>query len=151
MLNADLMIRTNDRTLKQAPYALDRISVNVAADPFFRMMVDCLMCRVCIGNSEVSRILIGHQALCLRMHCFLDKRMKYLLSGFLARFNSQTNQTAALDRAEHHRFVIQDAAANVTALSADVGFVNLNRSLERLRIGFFHGLTDAMAEIPRRF
>src|SRR5580692_2986467 len=84
VLGADLMIRTNDRPLEQRPYALNRVRVDIAAYPFLRAMVDRLMRRVGVGYSNVTRSLIGYQALSICRSGFEHEVMQRVFSGLLA-------------------------------------------------------------------
>src|SRR5437867_2335689 len=63
MLGADLMIRTDHRSLEQAPNALDAVGVNVSADPLFFVVIDSFVLRVGIPDATVGPPLIGDDPL----------------------------------------------------------------------------------------
>src|SRR5207245_11669068 len=64
---------------------------------------------------------------------------------------SQATLAVSFDGSEYHGLTFKAPAPHVTTLATDVRFVKFNRASERLWVGFFHGLADSMAEVPRRF
>jgi len=46
MFSRDFMIRTDNRTLKETPYILNGVGVNIAINPFLSTMIDCLIPQV---------------------------------------------------------------------------------------------------------
>src|SRR6266853_59634 len=117
MLRADLMKRTYNPALEQAPNALNRICMHVIAYPLFGAVVHCLMRCVFIGYAQVGRVLIGHQAFGLWMSRVFDESVKDRSVCFLSAFYPQPDRSATFDRTQYHRFVVQVSAANVPFLS----------------------------------
>src|SRR5260370_4073331 len=124
MLGAYLMIRTNNTAFKQAPDAFHAVCMNITAYPLFGAVVHCLMCCVFIGYAQIRRVLIGHQALSLRVCRIFDESMKHLSICFLSAFHPQPDRATAFDRTQYHRFVVEVPAANVPFLASYIGFIN---------------------------
>src|ERR1700722_3465139 len=148
MFGADLMIRTNDRPLKQAPDALNGVSVNIATHPLFGAVVNGLMCCVGVGNTKVTGSFIGHQAFGLGINSLCHERMKHFSTGLLAAIHAKPDLSAAFYGSEYHRLSFETATAHVTLLAAAIGLVKLDGPSKGLRVDFQHGLSDAVAEIP---
>lgn len=59
MLLAQLVVRTDDATLEQAPRAFDGLRVNLAAHPFLVTVIDALVRRVSVPDAPVGWPLVG--------------------------------------------------------------------------------------------
>src|SRR5438067_950605 len=95
MLNAHFMVRTDDRPLQEAPYALNPIGVNVANNPFFGRVINPLVLSVGIFDSPIRRHFIGVDRFRVGCCVVMDKLMKHGLSS--VRDNLQANHSVALD------------------------------------------------------
>src|SRR5437870_123280 len=149
MFHAHLMIGSDNTALEKRPHAFHAIRVNVPAYPFFGAMVYALVLRIFVLDSDVSLILIRHNALGFVSNHFLDKAVKDFLCRFLSTLDSQVNVSAALNGSEYHRLVSDISASDVTALPADIRFIHFHGPLEHFWTHFLDSLADAMAEIPR--
>lgn len=59
MFFTNLMIRTDNRTLKKRPDILNRVGMNVTTYPFLGTMIDGLMYGIFVTNAIVSGEIIG--------------------------------------------------------------------------------------------
>src|SRR5712692_3449583 len=150
MLYANLMIGSDQTALEQRPHALDAVRVDIAAHPFLGMMVNAFVFGVLILDSVIARVLIGHDAFSFVGDHLFNERMKDFLGSLLSAFHLQMDVSTALDSAEYHSLVSEVSAPDVTTLSANIGLVALDRSLEHFAVGFFNCLTDTVTEIPCR-
>ena len=147
MLNAHLMIRTDDGALEQAPDALNAVSVNVADNPFLGRVVNPMVLRVGILNAPIGRKLVGVD----RFRVGRGVVVNELVQGRLVRVlddlkpNLSRRWTAPMAIALFP-FV---AAAHPAHLPADVGFVHFDNAPQKLGVNLAHGSADAMAEMPR--
>src|ERR1700683_2618096 len=130
MLRTDLMIRTNDTALKQAPDPFDGVRVNVSTDPLFGAVVNGLVGCVAIGNSAISWVLISHQPFCSRLCSVFDECVKYLPVSLLSALNPEADRAAAFNGSKNHCLIVQIAATDITLLSAHIGLVDLYNALQ---------------------
>ena len=59
MLLAQLVVRTDDATLEQAPRAFDGLRVNLAAHPFLVTVIDALVPGVGVSDATIGGPLVG--------------------------------------------------------------------------------------------
>jgi len=158
VLDADLVVRADDRPLEQRPHAFNTVCVNVATDPLFSPVIDTVVFGVRVRDPEISRVLVGIDLGRIGGCLFGDEVMECLAVGFLSQsFNAKPNSArfAAFERPENHRLVVEVPATNVPTFSADPSFIGFNRSPVSAQLfGFIfaqaHSLANAMAKIPSR-
>jgi len=76
MLGADLMIGTNDRTLKKAKNAFNGICVNIAAHRFIIRVVNRIVARVVIAATYATRLFVRVDIRGIRVNVPVDERVK---------------------------------------------------------------------------
>src|SRR6266487_4515363 len=95
MLYTYLMIRTNDRTLKQAPNALDAVSMNISNNPLFSGVIKPLVLSVGIFNSPIGGHFVGIDRFRVRCRVVVNKLVQRCFVS--VRNNLQANLSGALD------------------------------------------------------
>src|ERR1700683_2212093 len=96
MLGADLMIRTFDGPLKEAPYAFYGVRMNITTNPLFGAVVNGLVCCVGVGDPNITGGFISHPAFSLGINSLCHECMEHFLLAFLRR--STRSQTRAFRR-----------------------------------------------------
>ncbi len=90
---------------------------------------------------------IGDNYFNITADVFFDKRCQSARLSVLSMEESQI--AATLTDANYHFFVLGTASASTVApLAANVGFVHFHSTVQQDWLVFFHGSTNAMAEIP---
>ena len=148
MLHADTVVGADDRTLQEAPDALDSVRVNVAAHPFLNRVIYALVAGVFVRNSDIGGKLVGVDRFRVGRGVLRNKLVERVLARPLD--DLKANLAAALDRPDRNRLVSTVAPALTTNLTADVGFVHFNDPAQGLGSGVLHGSADAVAQIPCR-
>src|SRR5882724_2385552 len=113
MLNGDLMVRTNNRTLEEAPDVLQRIRMNDAAHPFFLSVVYRYVQRIVIGNALIARMFVREDGLSFIRNLRFDESVKGFFSCWQFASDSQPNVPDALNCAYDHRFVVVTRIASI--------------------------------------
>jgi hypothetical protein len=156
VLLTDMVVRSDDSALEQAPERFDIVRVNLSAHIFARAVADDFM------RKEMSQIAVSapfircDQTDFLRYRC-LDKAAQRIGGSV---FDDLADDVALPgNRADDGRFagMCRSTAAILLAilpmpvflLSADVGFVNFDDPHELLELRVFHRSSQAMAHIPR--
>ena len=147
MFQTDFVIRTDDGALQQAPDAFHAVRMHVAVDPFFRAVVDRAVFGVRVANAFVSRMLVRVDRLCLRLGILMNEGVKLFTVHVANHF--ETDFPMTFHGSNNGHFVLPVATPDVTALPANVGFVNLNGARERPCLSVRHCRTDSVTEIPR--
>src|SRR5947209_3296278 len=111
MLNTDLMIRANDRTLEKRKHAFNAIGVNVAAHVFICAVIHRFVRCVLVCDSIIRLPLVSHNALRLIIQSRLNELVQCLTVARL--FDSQTNTAAALNRRQSHSFADRSTSLNL--------------------------------------
>src|SRR6266481_8158018 len=120
MLNAYLMIGTNDRTLEQTPNALDTVSVNVANNPFVLRVINPLMFRVGVLNSPISRHFVCVDRFRVRRGVVVNKLVKH---GLCSMGNDlQPNHSVSLNCSDSDSLVSFVAPTAPAHFPADIRF-----------------------------
>jgi len=151
MLDAHFMERTHERTLEQAPDALDTVCVNITDNPLILRMPHSLMARIVISDSDIRPHFICIYGLCFVFHSSMDEIMESIaLDVWNALY---ANLAPALDGSHDPRFVALVGMAFTLHFAAYERFINFHdskegRAFKRL---ISHSLTDSVAEIPSRF
>src|SRR5205823_8543960 len=73
MLDTHLMIRTDDRTLQEAPDAFDAVSVNITYNPFILRVINPFMLCVGIVNSPIRWHFVRVNRFGVRRSVVMDK------------------------------------------------------------------------------
>lgn len=146
MLHADVVIRADDRPLEQAPDALDAVRMNVSAHPFLYAVIDALVLRVLIGNTEIGGKLIGVDGFRVGSGVFGNEFVKHFLAGMLD--DLKANLAPALHGSDGDSLVPLVSVAHTACLATNVGFVNLYNAPQKRTIGVPQRRTDAMAQMP---
>lgn len=156
MLRADFVPASCDAAFQERERRFDSVGVNVrsAPDVFFLPVVHFLMTVAEFTDSlSVGRQFVGNDYIHVLGDVFLDVLLQRSNLGVLGVEEAQI--AVALADADYDFLVCTLLAAPIfpraVQSSTDVGFVHLNRSIEHRLVSFFHGRTDAMAEIPRSF
>src|SRR5438067_2990546 len=149
MFDAHFMIRADDRTLQEAPNALNAVSVNIANNPFFGGVINPLVLSVRIFDSPIRGHFIGVDRFRVRCGVVMDKLMKHSLSS--VRDDLQANHAVALDCSDSDSLVPLVTPAVSAHLPADVRFIHFYNPSKKLAVNLAHGSADAMAEIPSGF
>src|SRR5262249_49295431 len=149
VLRGKLVIRPDDRALKQAPHALYAVGVNITAHPFVLGVVDRFVTRVRVFYPSVVPILICVDRLAFWVSRFFHKLSE--LKSIAVRNDLQSNVSAALNSADHRSLVSFVPAAPPMNLAAYKCFVDLYDSLQFFRGDFAHSGADTVTEKPRSF
>lgn len=151
MFGADLVPASNDAALQQREGGLNCVCRNtlsvLISDIFSGIMIDNLVFLIPDG------ILVGGEAI-RNKHVNIGRN---ILSDVLSQGSTlcilgvEKSQIAiALPNANDYFFVVHSATAPLAAiLSANIGFVHFDGTVQHWPLSFFHSRTDAMAEVPR--
>ena len=149
VLAAHLVEGADDRALEQAPHAFDAVSVHVTYGPLLNRMIDRLVRRVVIFDSEIGLKLVGVNGLGL----VLDGAPDEVMQGFLLHVRDlfQADLTLALDGPGDDSLVTLVATSLALHLATYERFIHFNnpdqrRATQRV---VAHGFADPVAEIPR--
>jgi hypothetical protein len=82
MLDAHLVIGTDDGAFKQAPNALNAIGVNVAYNPLLGGVINPTMLSVLILNSPICGHFVCVDRLCIRRGVIFDELLKTAFVAF---------------------------------------------------------------------
>lgn len=148
MLFAQMMIRTNDRPLDEAPHRFDSVRSAISIDPLLFSMIDLIVQRFTEIDSLVVGMRIGVNAVHIRPHHviqeFLNPRVGYSL------FDAKAHSATALESAHDARLITDKRRSAPARFPAVPCLVVFDCSFQRSRIHFFHRVANAMAQIPRR-
>jgi len=82
MFSGELMIRTHNRTLKETPYILNSVGMDITTHPFLSTMVDCLVPGIMVSDTLIWRPFIGVDSFGIRRGMSLDKLVEcHAVSG----------------------------------------------------------------------
>lgn len=148
MLHADSMIRADDRPLEQGPRSLNRIRVNVSANPLFFGVVDLLVLRILIRPVAVSGVFVRIDRRRIFGDMLQDEPAKSLAVRLLRHL--EANFSVTLDRA-NDQLLFGPASTLARSLAArpstDVGLINLDYPTQE-RVRGLERMADSVAEIP---
>ena len=113
MLDTHLMIRTDDRTLKQAPDALNAVSMNIANNPFLGGVINPLVFRVGILNSPIRWHFVGVDRFRVRRGVVVDELVQHGLGR--VRDDLQSNHAVALNGSNSDSLVALVTASHARA------------------------------------
>src|SRR6266446_7484498 len=121
MFDTHLMIRADNRSLKEAPNALNSVGVNVADNAFLRRVIYPPMFHVGIFNSPISGHFVRIDRFRVRRSVLVNELVKHGLSSI--RDNLQPNLALALHGSNGDSFVALVASSHTTHLTSDIGFI----------------------------
>ncbi len=150
MLGADLVPASHDAALQERECGFNRIGCDArsvfVADIFTGQMIDCLMLGIPYGVL-VSWEAVSDKYLNVRAHVLADISCQRSALGIVRMEESQV--TVSLSKADDNLFRVPSSLRSETfQFAADVGFIHLDSTVKHGLFYFFHGRTDAMAEIP---
>ena len=150
MLDADMMERPDDGALEEAPHTLNPISVHVTDYPFLNGVVNGLVARVVVRDTEIGFQLVGVDGLGLVLDGAGDEAVERLLLHVGDALKPDFPVT--LDSASDDGFVALVPPALALLLSAHIGLVHLDHTNQRgtAERVVSHGFTNAVAKMPRR-
>jgi hypothetical protein len=151
MLCADLVPASNDSALEERERGFDGIGCDavpvLVTRVLLRHVIDGFMRGISnrfrvgwqsVGNDNVNigaNIVTNVLSQCARLGIFGVKEPQIAV---------------ALPNANHYLLIGRSlSASGITLFSADIGFIHFDSTVKHGPIYFFHGRTDAMAEIPR--
>jgi len=148
VLNAHLVKRPYDGTLKQAPYALNAVRVNIPYNPFLFRVIDGLVTGVVICNSDVGTKFVRVNGLGLILYSSFDKVMDSLFPDVWDTLD--TDFPAPLNSTGNPCLVTFIAVTYIFFLSAYQRLIYFNHADKSRTFKWLipHRLTDTMAEIP---
>jgi len=150
VLGANLVPRPHDSPLQEREGAFNRIGMHVANCVDALAVVDGLVSVSELSDcSWVSRTIVSHN----HVHIFGDVLSDVLCERAFPCVRSMEESEVAValaDSDDNFLFSLGYFLASPNDLSADIGFIHLDRSIEHLLFYFHHCCADAMAEIPRR-
>lgn len=152
MLCRDSMPCSDDAALKERERGFDSVGMNVSVNIDFRLVFDGLVLIGEGGAPERSRIsieFIGHDEVNIFAHGLADILRQR--PGFNVLRVEESKIAAALSNAYNDLFfrVSESRLAVAFLASTNIGFVYFDRAVHHGTLNFFHGRSDAMAEIPR--
>lgn len=155
MLGADLVPRAYDAALQKRKRGFDCVSRDTlavfVAGIFLGVVIDRLM-SVLTNGGLIGGEFVSDNHIHVGADIFLDVLRQRSLACIFGM--EETNVTAALTNADDYLLGMPFAAPTGTVtsrLSADVGFVHFDSTIQHRSLGFIHGSADAMTEIPRGF
>src|ERR1700682_4411 len=148
-LDAELVVRTDDRALEKRPDALYRVGMHVGPNPLMLPVIDRLMGCVVVGNvrRDVALPAVRHNAGRVGVNRLLDE-LGQITTGVML-FVPPTASAAALDGTQDHCLFFLFPAADVPPLAADPRLVHFDDAGERDRVLVLHSRTDAMGQVER--
>ena len=148
MLRRKFVIRPHDRTLKQTPYALYAVGVNVPAHPFLFRMVHGFMTCIRVLYAFVVNVVICVDCFARGVGILFNKLSE--LKPLAVRDNFQSDLSAALNRTDYRSFIISlESSSPAVNASADVCLVNLDNPLQLFCCDFSHNSADSMTGPPK--
>src|SRR3954451_5160518 len=156
VLDAELVVRADHAPVKEAPNALNRVRMNLAAHPLIAREVDVLMARVVVSDTAIGAMGVRVDRFGVVMHHIGQESLHGLARG--VRSHAKPNLTSALNCPENDGLVAAPpqrvallgavAVVPVAELAADVGLVGLHDPAQERRRLVVHRGPDAVAEIP---
>src|ERR1019366_905426 len=150
MLGAYLVPTSHDAALEQRECGLNSVRVNVGSEAniLFPRVIHSLMF-VTADSLLIGRKFIGHDHINIAADVLLDVPRQSSGLGILS--VEKTQIAITLPNPDDHLFrvALTAPAASITALlSADIGFVHLDSTVQHRSINLFHGAADTVTEIP---
>src|ERR1035437_2522533 len=151
MLGADLVPCSDDAAFEQRECRFNAVRMNVCSDPdvLFCAVVNSFMLRV-PDRLAIGGQFIGHDYGNISADVLLDVSRQSSSLGIFGMEESQI--TAALANPNHNLFVgCGSPASRITLLSADIGFVQLDSTIQHGTLYCSHRSTNPMEQIPCGF
>src|ERR1019366_780778 len=150
MLGAYLVPTSHDAALEQRECGLNSVRVNVGSEAniLFPRVIHSLMF-VTADSLLIGRKFIGHDHINVAADVLLDVPRQSSGLGILSVEETQIAITLPNPDDHFFRVALTAPAASITALlSADIGFIHLDSTVQHGAINLSHSATNAMAEIP---
>lgn len=150
VLCTQVMVGADDGALEEAPVGLNRLSVSVAPNPFFRAVVDefvrvndfIVKVSVAVVSVGVDRSILGD--------VLVNESLEVCAGGAHAKsFDLEANIPAALNGSEYDRLVV-DIPVGTSSLPADISLIHLDDASNLIKGIFKHGRANPVTEIPSR-
>jgi len=154
MLCTDPMPCSNNAALQKRESGFDCVGMNVTVNIDFRAVLDSF---VFLGSDRslfhcegVGTEIVGHNHVNIFRDVLANEHCQRARLHILSM--EESHITAALPQSDHDfLFRSSTTKASTAPATADIGFIHFYRAIHHGPIYFFHGSTDAMAEIPRGF
>src|SRR5947207_11432934 len=130
MFDTNLVTGTDDRTLQEAPNALDAVGVNVADNPFLNRVINGAMLRVGIFNSPIGRKLIGIDGFRVWRGVVANKLLQNVFGRM--RYDLQPNHAAALDCSNRDSLIRLVATSMPSHLAANIRFIDFHDAPQKV-------------------
>ena len=149
MLDADLVERSDNRSLEQAPHTFDSVGVNFPDHPFLGGVADRLMPSIGISDPDVGFQFVGVDGLVLVPNVSADEFMEGVTTNVGDALDSDL-ACLPLDGAGDPGLAFLAPRADVAFLTADQGFVHFDDAKQsRTFKGIVpHRLTNPVTQIP---
>lgn len=151
MFGADFVPRSYDAALQQRESRLRCVCVNVAIDVYLVLVLDSFVFRAMYASFDhrlrVCSPFVGHDDIDIGAHVFLDVLCER--AGLnIARMEESQIAAALADANDNFLVVVLASMPTTSVLPAYKGFVHFDGTVKHGLIYFFHGSTDAMAQVP---
>lgn len=149
MLVADMMKRTNDRSLEKRPNAFGGVDMHVAPYPLFNRVVDGFVLGGLGRDPIVSGPVVRIDRFGVVRDVLVKERVKLLSRPI--RDDLQSNASVPFDSDSDFSFVASEPAASSLGLAADERLIRFHNvvKLWGIVVRFCHRFAYSMAEIPR--
>ena len=149
MFDADLVERTDDGPLEQAPNALNAVCVNITDNPLLGRVPDSFMAGVLIPNPDIGLQFVCVNRLSFILNGSMDEIMESMTLDIGDAFDSDLS-AVPLDGTNHPGFTFLAPRSDVSFLPTDQGFVHFDDAKQSWPFKGIvtHGLSDSVTEIP---
>ena len=152
VLPADIMIRTDDASLEQAPERIKIISVDVSMHVFASGMAYFLVTEAELAELIVARMFVRGDQVHLVAYSLADK----LIQGFpISGFDYSADHIALAGNRSYNSDLRAATSGMllfvpmaILILAADISFIYFNDAHELLKVGVCHSGAKSMAHIP---
>lgn len=152
MLRANTMPSANNTALQQGKGRFHGVCVDVTVHVNLKAVADRLVFSLLTEMPRRAAIyieIVGHQYVNVVRDVFADVLFECPSLNVLGVEESQL--ALSLANSDYDFLVRRSASSFSVSLSANVGFIHLDNSAERLAIRFNHRSADSVAEVPRGF
>lgn len=145
MLDAELVVRADDRPIQKTPDGFDGVGMNITPNPFLLAVADRFVDRVLVSDAVITGVGVGVDRYGFVGNVRTDEIVEDVGGCVGAVGDAEADVPATLDGSENHRLV--GPALRFGPLPPEVGFVNFD-SAEKLGAVLFHSGSYAVAEVP---
>ena len=147
MLCAEFMVVARYRPFQEAPDVLNGVGMGIFHNIFTLAVRDRLMLSVMVPDTPVRGPVVGVDGLGFVIGGLLNEIVQGLSNEAVD--NLESGLAATLDGSNNDAFVAPVTVADALLSTTYPSFIHLNLAAQFRRIGFGHGIADAVAEIPR--